>query len=513
MEVRTTTVPPAAADAAGAHPPQPPAGHRAFFGATRHVGTTAQRPRRFGTVPRLLAAHALVLSAALSAVGYASVQGVTGQGYSALRSSLGEEVTEYQQAAVARPTGQSVAQFDSSYLAQHPLAPGHQLILALSGERVLGSPGTASLTSVPQVSAWLRQPPAATQLAQFRSPTRHLLMLASPIRIGSATAGVLVATGSLASLDTEQAHLIALAVAESLLVLVVALVGAYFLLRRLLGTVASMTDAAEEISRGRLERRLDYTGPDDEVGRLAQTFDRMLARISSAFQAQRELVADVSHQLRTPITSIRGHLELLQRHPGGTPEERAATLAMVLDELDRTSALVDRMLLLGRSLEADFVRREPVDLRAFMGDLQASCRALAPRKWRLGPVPDLVLMVDEEKLRGALVNLADNAAGATAAGAEISIAVQAAGEVVFSVSDNGPGIEPDDQGRLFQRYARGQSAPGGGSGLGLTIVRAVAEAHGGRAELESVPGRGTTVRIILPNSVLAGQSDVDGDVP
>lgn len=512
MEVRTTTVPPAV-DGTDGRQLQNPAPRRAFFAKAQPGETGAHQSRRLGTVPRLLAAHALVLCTALAAVGYASVEGVTGQGYSSLRSSLGEEVTEYQQAAAIRPSGQSVAQFDTSYLAQHPLAPGHQLVLAVNGQRVLGSPGTAGLTQIPQVSAWLRSPPSVTQLAQFRGPNQHLLMLASPIRIGNSTAGVLVATGSLASLDAEQGRLIALAAAESVLVLVVALVGAYFLLRRLLGTVASMTAAAEEISRGRLERRLDYRGPNDEVGRLAQTFDGMLARISSAFRAQRELVADVSHQLRTPITSIRGHLELLQRHPDGSPEETAATLAMVLEELDRTSALVDRMLLLGRSLEADFVRREPVDLRAFMGDLQASCRALAPRTWRLGPVPDIVLLIDEEKLRGALLNLADNAARATGDGSEIRIGVEVGTEVIFSVSDTGPGIEAGDQSRLFQRYARGQASRGGGTGLGLAIVRAVADAHGGRAELESRPGRGTTVRIILPLSAVAGPTEVEGDVP
>ncbi len=445
-----------------------------------------------------MAIHALVLGAALSAVGFESVQSVTGPGYSALVKSVGEELPEYERGAAQRPAGQTLEAFDRAYLARHPLAAGTSVLIALPGQPVAGSPKSAFLLGSQAVQRWLARPPSRSTLTEWSSSAGHFLLLGSPIQEGGRSVGSLVASSSLLPLDQQRGRMISLAVGESLLVLAVALAAAYLLLRRLLRTVSSITATAEEIGSGSLDRRIDYQGPDDEVGTLARTFDRMLDRLSASFRAQRELVADVSHQLRSPLTAIRGHLELLKRYPEQPAESRHEELTLVIDELDRTTALVERMLLLGRALEADFVEANLVDLRTFMGDLRSSCRRLADRRWTLAPVPDAVLRIDSEKVRGALLNLAANSVAATAPGDEITLGCEVGEEVVFFVSDHGQGIPAGEQGQLFERFRRGLGAKGQGSGLGLAIVRAVAEAHGGRAELQSRPGEGTTVRVVLP---------------
>jgi signal transduction histidine kinase len=151
---------------------------------------------------------------------------------------------------------------------------------------------------------------------------------------------------------------------------------------------------------------------------------------------------------------MRGHLEVARRGGLSDPVGTGETIDLVLDELEHTTALVDRMLVLGRSMDPDFLHPEPVDLRSFLGDLFTAAQSLAPRQWELGPVPDVVIVLDRDKLRGALLNLIDNA-------------VQAE-----------------------QR----------GSGLGLAIVKAVTEAHGGQVVVVSAPGEGCAVRMVFPAS-------------
>jgi signal transduction histidine kinase len=340
--------------------------------------------------------------------------------------------------------------------------------------------------------------------------------------------------------------MIVVAIGEGALVLYIALLSAFLILRRLLGSVAALTAAAEEIREGDLERRIDYKGPQDEVGRLASTFDGMIGQISSAFEAQRQLLADVSHQLRTPLTVIRGHLEVLRRTPCDNPAEVRDTLNLALDALAHTSSLVERLLLLGRSLEADFLATERVDLRSFLGDIVEASRVLAERNFELGSVPDIVILVDRDKLEGALLNLVDNAVKATVPGDSIRIAAAVqkstadhsggnthagdgrgarlargkvgdhATEIVISVTDSGHGIQPEARQLVFERFQRSEhpgQPPGGGAGLGLAIVRAVAEAHGGRVELDSLPGEGCTVRIVLPESCREEQAALAAETP
>src|SRR5436305_5033682 len=144
--------------------------------------------------------------------------------------------------------------------------------------------------------------------------------------------------------------------------------------------------------------------------------------LASAMTAQRRLLSDVSHQLRTPLTVARGHLEVLGRTDAENPREVRKTVALVVDELDHMRSLVERLLMLGRSLEPDFLEPVPIDLRSMLAEVLDAARVLAPRKWELSDVPDLVLLADAAKLRGALPNLLDHAVHATKRGDRSSAA-------------------------------------------------------------------------------------------
>ena len=453
---------------------------------------------RLGLVPRLMLLYGLLLTLALAVVLVAVSQLFVGQLSRSLDRDLAEEIPEFSSAAAQRPAGMGLGTFAQAYVQTHLLARGASLVIEIDGAPPAESPGAPH--GVAQVSAWLARPPTSTVLETVSVGGQPYRMLASPIVVDGRTDGVLVATSSLARLEAQSREALLVTGLEAGAALLITLLGTYLLLRRVLLTVDRVTAAARATTHEQLGMRLGHQGPDDEVGRLARTFDDMLARIEQAFRAQRQLLSETSHQLRTPLTVIRGHLEVLRRGGFRDPAETEETVALVLDELNRTVALVDQLLLLGRAMEPDSLVEEEVDLRSFMGDLFEAAQALAPRQWSLGPVPDAVVLVDREKLRGALLNLVDNAVKATTPDQFIALDAHGGDELVLAVSDGGRGIPPADQAHLFERFVRGGDRAARGAGLGLAIVRAVAEAHGGHASLESLPGSGTVVRIVLPKA-------------
>lgn len=467
--------------------------------ARSHLG----QPRRSIT-KRLLVLHALVVSVVLAVALVEVVRDFSTHYQRSVASDLAEEVPEYARAAAVRPGGQSLEAFTRSYLAVHPLPSGHVLVVGLLGHPTLGSSGSAPLVRLPAVAAWLARPPEQTRLTTVVVGGRSMLVLASPITRGRRMVGVLVAAAGLQRLAAERDRVLVLAGAEAALAVLVAMASAYLLVRRLLRTVGAVTDAAVAASEGSLDKRLDEQDDHDEVGRLAATFNHMLDRISAAMESQRRLLSDVSHQLRTPLTVARGHLEILRRSAAFDSTEVSETTDVVLEELDRMGSLVGRLLLLGRALEPDFLEVGRVDLRAFLGDIFEPARVLADRTWSLPEVPDAVLLVDEAKLRGALLNLIDNAVKATERGDLISLRARSGHGAVLTVADSGRGIPPEAQARVFERFGRAGAPGDHGVGLGLAIVKAVAEAHGGHVELRSSAGMGTEVSVVLPPSCLEG---------
>lgn len=454
---------------------------------------------------RLLGLQGLILGAVLLVIVTQVVRDYTVHYRHTITRDLTDEIIEYSHEASIRSPQQTLAAFTRSYLASRPASSGHVILVRLKGQSILGStedlPQARRLARLPAVARALSGPAGPRTLTTVTIGGASFLVMTSPVEQGRQVIGTFIAAANLGSLQQAHARILLLSSIEAGLALLVALLSTFLVLRHLLGTVGAVTDAAAEISRGDLERRINYPGPRDEVGRLAATFDEMIARISGTLAGQRQLLTDVSHQLRTPLTVARGHLEVLVRGGLADREEATDTVLLVVDELHHVGLLVDRLLLLGRSLESDFIEREPVDVRAFMAETFDAAQVLADRRWLLAEIPDLVVDADAGKLRGALLNILDNAVKATRPGDTINLAACWSRDLELSVTDTGRGIPPAEQEVVFERFRRGrQGGERGGSGLGLAIVKAVAEAHGGTVRLTSAPGQGTTVTIVLPQS-------------
>ncbi len=291
-------------------------------------------------------------------------------------------------------------------------------------------------------------------------------------------------------------------VLTTLLVLVLASGAAWLIVGRLLAPVREVTATARSISESEMTSRVEVRG-GDEAAMMAQSFNRMLDGIESVVRNQREFVQDASHELRDPLTISRGHLELL----GDDPDERRAAVALVLDELDRMGRIVDDLQLLAEAEQPDFLRPEPIDLESFTRELVTKASGLASRGWVLGHAGRGTLVGDRHRITEAVMNLAHNAVQHTFPDDTVEIGTEAAnGEVRLWVADTGRGILLSDQARIFDRFTRGRSANGStrGSGLGLAIVKTIAEAHGGRVEVESRLGVGSTFTIVLPESAERG---------
>ena len=233
---------------------------------------------------------------------------------------------------------------------------------------------------------------------------------------------------------------------------------------------------------------------------------RMAERLAedrrSMLEGQERFLHDASHELRTPVTIARGHLELLQgRMPG------ASELGVALDELGRMDAIIERLLVLAAAGQPEFVRAEPVDLEPFLEDVFMRWSELAPRAWRLGPLAAGTLRADPERLRAALDALIENAVKYSPDYAAIELRVRdcGAGRVAIEVEDEGCGVPDEALGRIFERFGRADAArtrSAGGVGLGLAIVDAITKGHGGRCTVHST-AHGARFALVLPRFVPA----------
>jgi signal transduction histidine kinase len=321
--------------------------------------------------------------------------------------------------------------------------------------------------------------------------------LAVPLVFEGATRGTFVIANFTQGELNEIESAIRVEAGVSAAVLAIVILIAWFVAGRLLRPIKELTETAEAISDSDLTRRIPVQG-DDEISRLALTFNEMLDRLEGSFVAQRRFIDDAGHELRTPITIVRGHLDLL----GEDPEERKETLALVSDELSRMARIVDDLLVLAKAEQPDFTRPEPVELADLTTELLVKARSLGPRGWKLDACAEGNIQVDPQRATQAILNLARNAVEHTSPGAEIGLgSAWGDGEVRVWVRDTGTGIDPAEQERIFERFARGRSGRrSDGAGLGLAIVRTIATAHGGRVVLESEPGRGATFTVVLPGT-------------
>ncbi|MEU6252969.1 HAMP domain-containing sensor histidine kinase [Streptomyces sp. NPDC047043] len=260
-----------------------------------------------------------------------------------------------------------------------------------------------------------------------------------------------------------------------------------------------------------LPPRAPETDPRSEVGRVAGAFNRMLGHVEDALTKRhaseerlRSFAADASHELRTPVASVRGHAELALLHPGPVPPEVTRALERIAAESSRMGAMVDDLLLLARLDAGRPLERLPVDLTRLVLDAVTDARATGPdHRWTLDlPEEPVTVTGDEHRLHQVLANLLANARVHTPVGTKVTVTLESDGPTaVLKVHDDGPGVPEDIQPGVFERFTRAEhrrrtDAPGSGAGLGLSIVAAVTEAHGGSVGLESRPGSTTfTVRL------------------
>ena len=329
------------------------------------------------------------------------------------------------------------------------------------------------------------------------TPAGPVRWLAVPLGAGEHPAGVFAAAFYEAARRGQIDQTVQVMLAVSAAVILLASVLAWGAAGRAIAPLRALTSTARAIGGRDLGARIPVAGTD-EVAELTATLNSMLERLETAFASQREFLNNVGHELRTPLTIIRGHMELLD----DDPVERQLTVQLVLDELDRMGRYVADLLLIARAEQPDFLHREPLELDEFVGSLAARLRPLGERAWTIVPVRPVVIFADADRLSQAIVNLASNAVRHTAEGAVIEVGASIEGaNVRLWVRDEGTGIALEDQRRIFRRFARGRdrlTKASEGTGLGLAIVDAIAVAHGGRTELQSAPGRGSTFQLVIP---------------
>jgi len=255
---------------------------------------------------------------------------------------------------------------------------------------------------------------------------------------------------------------------------------------RVLAPLKTIVATARRVSEARLDERIALAGPRDELRELAETVDAMLDRLGDAFEAQRRFVANASHELRAPLTVIRTEADVTLADPAASTRELRAMGEAVLEATDRTDALLEALLALARS-QRGLLRRERVDLAGFV-------RGAAAGDVRPAPVDgDPALL---ERLAG---NLLENARRYNRPGGGVAVATGLhGGEAVLRVANDGPPLDPEVVARLAEPFERGGRFGGGGAGLGLSIVRSVAEAHGGTLTLAARPEGGLLATVRLP---------------
>jgi signal transduction histidine kinase len=281
---------------------------------------------------------------------------------------------------------------------------------------------------------------------------------------------------------------------------------------RLFVPVRRLRQATGSITFEDLSTRVLVPAGDDDVSQLATDFNRMLDRLETGIADQRQFVDDASHELRTPLTIIGGHLQLLE---AGDPKDVSETQVLLLEELDRMQSLVDELLMLARSGRPDFVRLEWIDADAFLRAAMDRIRVLADREWRIESMPGGHVFADRNRLTQAVEQLAANAVQSTRRHDVISLGAAwtgtpgaeeppghqetDVGALEIWVADTGCGISPADLERIFHRFARaGVSRGKEGSGLGLPIVKAIAEAHSGTLRVTSHINEGSRFVLSLP---------------
>ena len=329
-------------------------------------------------------------------------------------------------------------------------------------------------------------------------------LLSYPIKHGETLVNILRVGTALRSMEKMLHYLVLILLIASPLAVAVSILGGWFLAGRALRPVDSITLAAQRIAAGDLTQRIQ-SNSTDEIGRLASTFNDMIARLEASIRQIRQFSADASHELRTPLTITKGETELALRKPRA-PEVYQEVLESNLEEIDRMSRIVDELLLLSRADLGEIqLVSEPVQLDHLIQEIQQQATMLGKDRevqTTLGSIEPAVILGDEWRLRELLLNIVDNAVKYSQHMGTVTLSLVKDHQLAkISVQDHGIGITPEDQALIFDRFYRADAARAHaqkGTGLGLSICKWIVEAHHGTIEVVSQFGEGSRFTVILP---------------
>ena len=402
--------------------------------------------------------------------------------------------------ATGQPYGLDVRTLFETFLRTRVPA-GDEYFVTFIGDRLhqfsLGSPIDGNDAST-FAEGWIgRDTPLRTSVT---TDGERVEVLAVPVSVDGVTEGTFVVLRTPGNALDDVDRVVRTLSLVGLGVSLIGLLAAWIVAGRVLRPIDELTTTARAISDRDLSARIPVSGAD-ELAELGRTFNAMMDRVERGAVRQRQFVDDVAHELRTPITVVSGHLELM----GDDPVERAETVAIAEDELARMSRYVNDLLALAKAELPEFVRFGPVDVGEVIASLHGRLAAIAPRRWvvdQTPPIGALVIDADQDRLVQAMVNLATNAAEHTAPGDEIGIGAGDDGvRAELWVRDTGPGVDPAVRDSLFDRSQRGavsRARRPEGAGIGLSIVAAIADAHGGEVRIDPTWTSGARFVITVP---------------
>ena len=423
---------------------------------------------------------------------------------SAVNAQVEQEIAEFrtlQQDGVDPATGEaftSVNDLIRLYFARNVPDDDEMLVGYADGRVRLTSAGSphAELADDPDFLAIVERRVDSGGTERLDEAYGEVVVTVLPVR-STTSRGALVIASFLADEHEELDRVMQTYAVVATLLLVLVTGGAAWQAGRLLSPLRTLRETAQDISETDLSRRIPETGNDD-ITALTRTFNQMLARLDAAFRGQRQFLDDAGHELKTPLTVLQGHLELLE---SSDPDEVEATRALLLDEVDRMSRLVNELVTLAKTDRPDYYRFDAVELAPYVETVLEKCRALGPRRWVVDDATDQVAQLDEQRFTQALLQLAQNAVKHTADGDEIGLGTHADDRGVrLWVRDSGAGVDDADKAHIFDRFGRARVRDeDDGFGLGLSIVAAIARAHGGTVRVDDAPGRGAVFSLVLPH--------------
>ncbi|MFY9262630.1 MAG: HAMP domain-containing histidine kinase [Actinomycetaceae bacterium] len=472
-----------------------------------------------GTVrSRITVLIILITSLSMLAVGailsYIQYDNVVDETYARLEHSE-NELRRFAERVVneetAFPSPESAEDFIFAFLSQQYPAANEGLAGFVSGSLTHYQGGSGyPIQDNPELVAYISPLTASATTTWTTAETEDgkFVILIVPVLVGESEPGAIAFVHHLtAELVPVWSFMRAFAIV-SFITVVLAAVAASLSTGRVMKPLADLRQLSTEISEHNLDGRLPDDQPTEDLKDLATAFNSMVDRMQQAFTSQYQLLDDAGHELRTPVTIVAGHLEVMDPHD---PDDVKESRELALGELDRMKRLTNDLVLLAKTERPDFLRFGPTDIGDLTRETVIHSEQLGDRNWVLGEVAHVVVRADEQRILQAWLQLAANAVKFSPENSTVTISSHvetspAGRELWLSVKDEGVGISREDQKRIFDRFGRVDHAKEG-AGLGLSIVSGIARAHNGRVAVESVLGKGSTFSVILPLPDETGTED------